>query len=139
MADEKYEHTAIAIKITEVCRIPVRVITHLDDTNHELHTNLINRWEEHLQYADNFIALLSTGSLRRRIAALIDMLSALDMNSDREYVELFSRDDLAAMVGVRTESVSRVIAELKRKCILEHIENEVYRYDRKALQEYASG
>ena len=139
MVDEKYEHTAIAIKTTEVCRIPVSVITHLDDTSHELHTNLINRWEEHLQYADNFIALLSTGSLRRRIAALIDMLSELNMNSDREYVELFSRDDLAAMVGVRAESVSRIIAELKREHVLEHIENEVYRYDRKALQEYVSG
>ena len=138
MVDEKYEHTAIAIKTTEVCRIPVSVVTHLDDTNHKLHTNLINRWEEHLQYADNFIALLSTGSLRRRIAALIEMLSDLNMNGDREYVELFSRDDLAAMVGVRTESVSRIIAELKREHILEPLENEIYKYDRRALQKYIS-
>lgn len=138
MVAEKYEHTAIAIKTTEVCRIPVSVISNLDDTSHELHTNLINRWEEHLQYADNFIALLSTGSLRRRIAALMDMLSDLNMNGDREHVELFCRDDIAAMVGVRTESVSRIIAELKREHILEHLENEVYRYDRVALQKYAS-
>ena len=138
MVAEKYEHTAIAIKLTEVCRIPVSVVAHLDDTSHELHTNLINRWEEHLQYADNFIALLSTGSLRRRIAALIDMLSDLTMNGDREHVELFGRDDLAAMVGVRAESVSRIIAELKRERILEPLENEVYRYDRRALQKYAT-
>ena len=98
----------------------------------------INRREEHLQYADNFIALSSTGSLPRRIAALIEMLSDLNMNSDKEYVELFSRDDLAAMVGVRTESVSRIITELKRGHILEPLENEVYKYDRKALQKYTS-
>jgi CRP-like cAMP-binding protein len=138
MVDQTYEHTAIAIKTTEVCRIPISVITHLDDTNHELHTNLIKRWEEHLQYADNFIALLSTGSLRRRVAALIDMLSDLTMNGDRKHAELFCRDDLAAMVGVRTESVSRIIAELKREHILELLENDVYHYDREALQHYAT-
>lgn len=139
MVYEKYEHTAIALKTTEVCRIPVSVVAHLDDTCHELHASLINRWEEHLQYADNFIALLSTGPLRRRIVALIDMLTDLNVNGDKEHVELFSRDDLAAMVGVRSESVSRVIAELKREHILEHLENEVYRYDRRALQKYANG
>jgi CRP-like cAMP-binding protein len=66
------------------------------------------------------------------------MLSDLNMNGDREHVELFSRDDLAAMVGVRTESVSRIIAELKREHILEPLENEVYKYDRRALQKYTS-
>jgi len=66
------------------------------------------------------------------------MLSDLTMNGDREHVELFGRDDLAAMVGVRAESVSRIIAELKRERILEPLENEVYRYDRRALQKYAT-
>jgi CRP-like cAMP-binding protein len=43
---------------------------------------------------------------------------------------------MAAMLGVRLESLSRIIAELKRENILRPLGKDVYEYDVMALSQY---
>jgi CRP-like cAMP-binding protein len=111
----RYQHEAIALQPTEVCRLPGRVVRELGCKNPELHRELISRWQRALNEADAWLTELSTGSARQRIARLL-----LRLVRDRESsaCQLFSREDMGAMLGITTETASRTIAEFKRQSLL---------------------
>jgi CRP/FNR family transcriptional regulator len=132
-----YEHTAVAVTRVNVCRIPTGVLRNLDMKNPAVHRELLERWDEHLRRADDCIAFLSTGTIRKRVAYLVELLAKAGEHNPGHRVELLGREDMAAMLGVRVESLSRVIAELKRKGILRRLDDKTYAYDPQALQRYA--
>lgn len=110
-----YQHEAIALQPTEVCRFPARLVRDLGGNNPDLHRELISRWQRALNEADAWLTELSTGSARQRIARLL-----LRLVRDRESsaCQLFSREDMGAMLGITTETASRTIAEFKRQSLL---------------------
>ncbi len=108
----KYQHDAIVLQPTEVCRFPVAVVQELSRDNPALHQELMNRWERALEEADAWLTELSTGSARERVARLLLRL----VNGDQ--CSLFSREDMGAMLGITTETASRTIAEFKRKGLM---------------------
>jgi len=108
----KYQHDAMVLQPTEVCRFPVDVVQQLSRENPALHLELMNRWERALEEADAWLTELSTGSARERVARL---LLRLVRGAD---CSLFSREDMGAMLGITTETASRTIAEFKRKALI---------------------
>ncbi|QGU32411.1 Crp/Fnr family transcriptional regulator [Thermochromatium tepidum] len=115
LLDDRYQHDAIALHATEVCRYPARLVRELGRANPGLHRELMARWQRALTEADAWLTELSTGSARQRVARLL-----LRLVRDRETSEcpLFSREDMGAMLGVTTETASRTIAEFKRQGLL---------------------
>ena len=113
--DASYQHEAIALHVTEVCRFPARLVRDLGRENPALHRELMARWQRALTEADAWLTELSTGSARQRIARLL-----LRLVRDRETsdCQLFGREDMGAMLGVTTETASRAIAEFKRQSLL---------------------
>ncbi|MBK5966010.1 Crp/Fnr family transcriptional regulator [Thiocystis minor] len=113
--DDAYHHDAIALHVTEVCRFPARLVRDLGRENPDLHHELMTRWQRALTEADAWLTELSTGAARQRVARLL-----LRLVLDRETSEcnLFSREDMGAMLGVTTETTSRTIAEFKRQSLL---------------------
>jgi CRP-like cAMP-binding protein len=105
--------------------------------NPNLYRQLLERWDEYLKRADNNIVFLSTGTTRKRVVYLIQYLAAAYGQENENTVTLLGREDMAAMLGVRVESVSRIVAELKRDGILRSVGKEFYEYDRTALKNYA--
>jgi CRP-like cAMP-binding protein len=103
----------------------------------KLHQQLLERWDDYLRRADDNIAFLSTGATRKRVAYLIQYLAAAHGQENENRVALLGREDMAAMLGVRVESVSRIVAELKRDGILRPLGKKFYEYDRTALKHYA--
>lgn len=112
MLDENYQHTAIALQQTEVCRLPAETVKRLSQRRPQLFHELMARWHRALSDADRWITELSTGNARARVARLLFWLAEQDSG---ERCELFSREDLGAILGLTTETVSRTMAELKRK------------------------
>ncbi|MEI2387607.1 Crp/Fnr family transcriptional regulator [Breoghania sp. JC706] len=112
MIDEEYPHTATALRDTEVCRLPVDVVRTLSHNNSRLFNELMARWHKAVGTADRWITEFSTGSARDRVARLLLWLSEKE---EDERCELFSREDLGALLGLTTETASRTMAELKRK------------------------
>lgn len=112
---ETYHHDAIALQPTEVCRFPTRIVQKLSEENPGLHRELMTRWQHALNEADAWLTELSTGSARQRVARLL-----LRLVRDRESSEcqLFSREDMGAMLGITTETASRTIAGFKRESLL---------------------
>jgi len=115
LLDGPYQHDAVILQTTEVCRFPARVVKELGAKNPNLHTELMLRWQRALSEADAWLTELSTGSARQRVARLL-----LRLVRDRESSEcnLFSREDMGAMLGITTETASRTIAEFKRQSLI---------------------
>ncbi len=110
-----YQHDAVALSPSEVCRFPTRVVKALSKDNPSLHEELMQRWQRALTEADAWLTELSTGSARQRVARLL-----LRLVRDRESSEcqLFGREDMGAMLGITTETASRTIAGFKRESLL---------------------
>ncbi len=112
MIGETYQHTVVPLHPTELCRLPVEVVKRLSQSNPQLFHELMARWHRALSDADRSITELSTGPARHRV---IRLLLWLTETSDDDRCDLFSREDLGAILGLTTETASRIMAELKRQ------------------------
>lgn len=110
-----YQHTATALQPTEVCRIPVETVRALSRKRPQLYHELMARWFRALSDADRSITELSTGTARARVARLLLWLGE---RSGAPRCQLFSREDLGAVLGLTTETASRAMAELKRQGVV---------------------
>jgi CRP-like cAMP-binding protein len=115
LLDDGYHHDAVALQRSEICRFPTRVVRSLSQDNPNLHRELMARWQRALSEADAWLTELSTGSARQRVARL---LLRLVRDRDSSECELFSREDMGAMLGITTETASRTIAGFKRESLL---------------------
>jgi CRP-like cAMP-binding protein len=115
LVGEPYQHNAVALQSTEICRLPVQVVERLSGDNPRLHRELLSRWQQALAEADAWLTELSVGPAKQRIARLLLRLAS---DQDSGECELFSREDLGAMLGITTETASRTIAEFKRQSLL---------------------
>ncbi len=122
LLDEHYHHDAIVMQTTEICVLPVEVVKRLSKENSALHKELMRRWQRALNDADLWITQLSTGSSRQRVARLL-----LKLVCDEDHkCELFNREDMGAVLGITTETASRIVAEFKRKSLLREIRPNLY-------------
>jgi len=115
LLESPYQHEAVALQPTEVCRFPARLVRRLGEDSPKLHRELMARWQRALSEADAWLTELSTGSARQRVARLLLRMAGDDPSSE---CPLFSREDMGAMLGVTTETASRTIAEYKRQSLL---------------------
>ncbi len=118
-----HQHTAVAINDVSLFQIPHSVLLPLRKEDPQLYNRLLENWHEYLTYADTWITHFSTGKIRARVARLVRFLARFDEDTGPQIVELLTTEEMAEVLGVTPESVSRVIAEFKRESILENIEN----------------
>lgn len=126
LAGKPYTHTAIALRTTNLCRIPLSVIHELHSVNPRLLHGLMVKWEEQVLWADRWIAILSTGLIERRLSDLVRLV--IDISGDPlDAVQLPSVGDMAAILGITPESASRNLAKLKRQGLLARVAPWLYR------------
>lgn len=109
---DTYQHDAIVLQTADVCRFSTKVVRQLAEENSSMRNELTRRWQMALQNADTWIVELSTGSARARIARLLLRLASIQ---GQDTCELVSREDMGAIVGITTETASRIIADFKRQ------------------------
>lgn len=130
-----YHHTAIAINQVDLCKIPVSTIRQLEKKHPALYENVGQQLQEQLDLADQWIVALGAGTAKQRVAELLLVLDKFFADKNNDFIML-SGEDMAAMIGIATETVSRVIAEFKRKKILHKTEGKLYTCDVPALQKF---
>ena len=108
----RYEYEAIALDPVLACRIPVTVIRQLDSESPRLHKKLLERWHKTLNEADEWMAELTSGTARARLARL---LLKMRNPAQPELSTLFSRDDIGSMLCMTMETASRTINALQRE------------------------
>lgn len=107
-----YHHTASVLQDADLCRIPREVVTRLDQISPDVHQALLQRWQRSIDQADHFITALSTGSAEGRMARLLIMLGC---GSGRAECVMPGREDMGALLGITTETASRIVADFKRR------------------------
>lgn len=133
-----YEHTAQALRPAHLCRIPRDVVHRLSVETPRLHEQLMKRWHRSVQQADDWLTGLSTGSAKARVARLLLFLSSPDiLPACHPHIDLPTREDVGAMLGVTTETASRIIAEFKRGGLLTSEKGGMVRCNRPALERIA--
>lgn len=133
--DQPYRHTAVTMQATRMCRIPMTTIHQLNADTPKLYGQLMKRWQQSVDRADEWLTFLSTGTARARMARLFLYLRS---DSTDPLCQLFGREDVAAILGVTSETASRLIAELKRERIVIALPGNRFRCDVAKLQEIAS-
>lgn len=106
-----YQHHAVTLDATVICGIPVSVVNGLSRQSPTFHYQLLNRWQRAVKEADVWLTELGSGALKKRVARLLIRLAEADVDGN---CFMPRREDIAAMLGVTVESVSRITAEFKR-------------------------
>lgn len=133
MIDERSRHTAFAVGDVDVCRIPGKSLRRLQQDHFPIFEHLMARWQQNLDSADQVITHLSTGSSRARVASFL-LQARFDVGQGE--CEYLSREELAGLLGLTIETVSRTLAELKRSGILKE-EHRSFSFDREQLERIA--
>lgn len=126
LAISQYDSQAVALTDFSVCRIPLEVIHKLGANSHRLHLKLMQKWQQTLKDADDWLADLNFGTARQRVSNLI-----LKMRNptDVQIATLFARNDMGAMLDLKLETVSREVSRLIREDVIEPMDKKgrVYR------------
>ena len=137
---EDYEHTAVVINDVVAYRIPIADLQMLREDDPQLYGQLTARWYDYLREADAWITQFSTGSTKARVARLIVHLSNLESDTKTTHVKLLTCEEMADVLGVTMESVSRMLALFKRKQLLHPVPDqpaECYGLDWRVLNRIA--
>lgn len=118
VADE-YEHTTVALQPSKVCRLPKEVVGRLSP---KLHRQLMNKWNGAVQRSHECTRELSTGSARQRVARLFLILAPQESQQCR----LFSREDIGGLLGITTQTASRIVAEFKRQGLVRELAPNIF-------------
>ncbi len=136
--DEPCEHTAVAVEDIELYRIEATRLKRLRDELPEVYCLLMECWYDYLRRADKWIAEFSTGSLKSRLARLLNFLGEIEMELDSDQIKLLTCEEMAEILGTTPESVSRLLAEMKRQQVLKPLaDDNRYRCDMEQLETLA--
>jgi CRP-like cAMP-binding protein len=119
---------------TNVCRIPGESLIEINRERSALFGELMRRWQGSLDRADEVITQLSTGTAQGRVARFL--LNTLSDPAGNTCVAL-TREDLASLLSLTIETVSRTVAEFKRRGLLEERRGLFY-FDRPGLAHAAT-
>lgn len=132
--DVPYRHSAITLQEVDLCRIPLPTLTDLYRQHPELCKSVGLQLQHQVDQTDRWIMQLNTGKARTRIAEMLLFLE--ETNADQNgAIELLSRDDMAAVVGITKETASRIIAEFKRQGLLYQATTSTYQVEAPRLRE----
>lgn len=119
LASGSFNTQAVALVNSEVCRIPISVIQKLGIDNIRLHKKLIEKWNDALKLADDWLVDLNFGTAKQRVIQFVKKMYETSLDGT---VVLFRREDMGAMLDLKFETVSREVALLVRLGILKPLD-----------------
>lgn len=138
---ERYEYSAIAIDRVRACRIPMPYFHKFIGSHPALQLRLMESSQAALSEAQNWLAQMVGGGISAKVRLARLLLKLHTGNGDR--VIRFSGEDMAAILGITFETVSRVTSDFARCGILRKGQGETgkryFRADIAALEKIARG
>lgn len=137
-----YPAFAEALCDSQLLFFPKRYFIQLIEKNPQLSINMIVSLSHFLRKFASLIEELSLKEVSSRIAKYVIDLSLKSLNEGRspKEVELdLSKTQLASKLGTISETLSRTLAKMKAKGIIDVKKNRIMILNREALEELASG
>jgi CRP-like cAMP-binding protein len=129
-----HQHHAVALDPVVACRIPAGIVNQLGRELPHFRQELMRHWHLAVVSADILLTQLATGLTRERIARLLIHLA----ESEPDHTcRIPSRTEIASMLGVTTESISRNMAQFRRDGMIRSFERKRVQVDIHALRAVA--
>jgi CRP-like cAMP-binding protein/CheY-like chemotaxis protein len=116
LSNEPYSDTASALEDTLVCVIPKEQLDELINLYPEVAREFINILANDVREKEEQLLQLAYHSVRKRMAEAL--LRLYRQGNDNESFKI-SREDMAAMAGMATETVSRTLTDFKDEALIE--------------------
>ncbi|MEX0685514.1 MAG: Crp/Fnr family transcriptional regulator [Balneolales bacterium] len=119
LTNEPYTVSGATLEDALIYMIPANDFFQLLDQNPALVHNLIKALSHDLQSAELHMVNLAQSSVRERLAEALITLGNIYGYDDNMVIKVnLSREDLANIVGTATETVIRLLSELKKELII---------------------
>ncbi|MBU0656720.1 MAG: Crp/Fnr family transcriptional regulator [Gammaproteobacteria bacterium] len=136
LVDTVYNHSAVPLKHAKACRIPVERLRLLGAQRPEVERLIMVRCIKELQHADERLLELGAKRSAERLASfLISWCEATP--ADRWTPLVLSRLEIAQLLGLTIETVSRFFAQWKRDEVVEERNQAIRILDQKRLKTVA--
>lgn len=118
MQGEPHRHTAIVLAPSQLCRLDLAELQRLSERLPKVQAAILQRWQDALQSSEEQIVELGAKRAEARLATFL-------LQWSQRYPQLRSlpfpltRTDIAAFLGLSTEHVSRIMADFKRKALIQ--------------------
>lgn len=117
LVDARYNHDAVSLRRVDVCRISMLDLANLGGEKAEVERLLMVRCIKELQHADERLLELGAKRSAERLASFL--LEWCDgASSDKWKPLVLSRLEIAQLLGLTIETVSRLFASWKREAII---------------------
>ncbi len=131
------QHDAVAIRPTGICWVPILLLQQLALRDPQLHQRLMSFWRDNLDFAAQGLSRFSVGPTPARIARLIVFRAAIEKSRNPDEITMLSRQDMAAILGVAPENISRAVGQFRRAKLLRKLKRDVYLCDLETMQAIA--
>lgn len=128
-----YKESAEALEDSTVCMLPKDLIDDLLNRYPDVARQFIQLISNNLQDKEDQLLQLAYHSVRKRMAEVLTRLCKQE-EQGAELVLKISRDNLAAMAGMATETVSRILSDFKDEGIIERKGSQIIVLDPLKLQ-----
>jgi len=120
LSGDHYNETTEAVDDTTICLLPKDTVKQLLDTYTDIGQKFIKVLSCNLIEKEEQLLQLAYHSVRKRMAEILLRLSKQQNVSDSSEGQIrISREDLASMAGMATETVSRTLSDFKDEGIIE--------------------
>ena len=121
IATGRHNSTVVALEDTEVCAIPFRDLDRLMERVPGLRRQLFRIMSEEIVSKQESMALLGTMRAEQRLASFLLRLSSLYKQrgySATEFVLRMTREELGNYLGLKLETVSRLLSKLQKEGLI---------------------
>lgn len=139
LSDEPISASATALEDTFACYIPKSSFFKVIEDNPKFSLNLLHLSCHELGEAGKMITSLAQKSVKERLAEILLILRTTFGEDEEGYLDIsLTREEIANMVGTATESVIRLISELKKEGFIDSKGKRIKVNDRRALRQIAA-
>lgn len=133
LVDTLYNHSAVPLKHANVCRISVEKLHALGECRPEVERLIMVRCIKELQHADERLLELGAKRSQERLAGFL--LSWCNATPADKWTPLvLSRLEIAQLLGLTIETVSRLFAQWKREGVVEEKSQAIQIMDMKKMR-----
>ncbi len=134
LLNEPHAETAEAMEDTTICMLPKELMEELLGKYPDIGRQFIKILSNNLLDREQQLLQLAYFSVRKRLAEVLIRLYKQEQSSDPLNIKV-SRDNLAALAGMATETVSRILSDFKSENIIERKGSHIQILNLQMLQE----